>query len=155
MLNVDSLANNKENDFGGKNNNKQKEKERRERERLERERREKERKESTSKTNIDSNIFSLFESFADLEEDGESKKKKKKKNWEYSICYMIDKLSIMESKYQDTETTIINDSKLIKTFKNLHLLKDYALQKYIKEYKQDENVFSVTILFLIKIKNIH
>ena len=106
---------------------------------------------STSKTNIDSNIFSLFESFADLEEDGESKKKKKKKNWEYSICYMIDKLSIMESKYQDTETTIINDSKLIKTFKNLHLLKDYALQKYIKEYKQDENVFSVTILFLIKI----
>ena len=104
---------------------------------------------NTSNTYLSKNIFSLFESFAELEEDNKSKKKKKRKVWEYSICYMIDKLSVMKDKTKNMQSII--NSNIISTFKDLCLLRDYAIKKYLKEYIEDENDFSVTIIFLIKI----
>ena len=104
---------------------------------------------NTSKSSLDKDIFDLFESFAELEEDNKSKKKKKKKVWEYSICYMIDKLSIMNDKTKDIITN--NSNNLISSFNDLCSLKDYALDKYQKEYTEDENNFSTTIIFLIKL----
>ena len=104
---------------------------------------------NTSGPNFDKNIFSLFESFSELEEDRRSKKKHKKKVWEYSLCYMIDKLSIMYNKTQKIQTS--NKGALVTTFDELGSLRVYALKKYQKEYSEDENDFSVTILFLIKL----
>ena len=104
---------------------------------------------NTSGPNFDKNIFSLFESFSELEEDRQSKKKHKKKVWEYSICYMIDKLSIMYSKTKKIQT--INKGSLVNTFDELGSLREYALKKYRKDYSEEENDFSVTILFLIKL----
>ena len=102
---------------------------------------------NTSSANLDKNIFLLFESFVDLEEDNKSKKKKKKKTWEYSICYMIDKLSIIQNK----DLPIQNSKTIYITFEKLNSLKEYVLEKYKKEYSKDENEFSVTIVFLIKL----
>ena len=104
---------------------------------------------NASNTYLTKNIFTLFESFAELEEDNKSKKKKKKKIWEYSICYMIDKLSVMKDKTKNIQSII--NSNIISTFKDLCLLRDYAIKKYQKEYIEDENDFSVTIIFLIKL----
>ena len=102
-----------------------------------------------SKLNFDKNIFDLFESFAELGEDNKSKKKKKKKVWEYSICYMMDKFSIMKDKTKNMPT--LNNSRIISTFNDLCSLRDYALKKYQKEYIENENDFSITIIFLIKL----
>ena len=102
---------------------------------------------NTSSTNLDKNIFLLFDNFVDLEEDNKSKKKKKKKTWEYSICYMIDKLSIIQNK----DLPIQNSKTIYITFEKLNSLKEYVLEKYKKEYSKDENEFSVTIVFLIKL----
>ena len=104
---------------------------------------------NTSNTYLSKNIFSLFESFSELGEDNKSKKKKKKKVWEYTICYMIDKLSVMKDKTKNIQSII--NSNLISSFKDLCLLRDYAIKKYKKEYIDDENDFSVTIIFLIKL----
>ena len=103
----------------------------------------------TSQSGFDKDIFLLFESFADSDENSNNKKKRKK-NWEYSICYMIDKLSIMQSRAKNMRPSNINSNK-INTFNELEFLKDYILKKYKKEYIQDENEFSVIIIFLIKI----
>ena len=105
---------------------------------------------NTLQSNLDKNIFLLFESFADLNEDNNNKKKRKK-NWEYTICYMIDKLSIMQSRAKNMRPAINNNNNKINTFNELENLKDYILKKYKKEYIQGENDFSVTIIFLIKI----
>ena len=105
---------------------------------------------NTSQSDLGKDIFSLFESFTDVDEDTKNKKKRKKKNWEYSICYMIDKLSIMQNRAKNMNQ-VNNNSNKINTFNELDSLRNYALKKYQKEYVQDENDFSVTIIFLIKL----
>ena len=105
---------------------------------------------NTSQSDLGKDIFSLFESFTDVDEDNKNKKKRKKKNWEYSICYMIDKLSIMQNRAKNMNQ-VNNNSNKINTFNELDSLRNYALKKYQKEYVQDENDFSVTIIFLIKL----
>jgi len=95
-------------------------------------------------TNLDKDIISLF----DVHKGDKGKKNNSLKFKEKSICYLIDELSIMISE-EDQKPMSKNNNRI--TLKYLSSLRDYVLEKYQKEYATDENDFSVTILFLIKL----
>ena len=65
--------------------------------------------------------------------ESDESENKKKKHGKHSICYRIDELSIKQNNI------------IIKNFSN------YIFKHYLKDTNPNENIFSVTILFLIKL----
>ena len=96
-------------------------------------------------TNLDKDIISLFEVHKG---DKKGKKNNNIKFREKSICYIIDEISMMMDE-EDQKPMSKNNNRI--TLKYLNSLREYVLEKYQKEYSSDENDFSVTILFLIKL----
>ena len=100
-------------------------------------------------------ILSLSKSYTDLDasinKNGEEKPKKRKKDKklvEHSLCYMIDKISIIQERIKDfVDPSNIKNQKIVE----ISTLKNYVMKKYEKDNYKNENDFSVTILFLIKL----
>ena len=83
----------------------------------------------------------------------EKSKKDKRKNNEtkevYTPFYIMDILSYININNKTKDILYIN--KEISVCKQFYELKDYLLSKYKDEYKEDKNLFSVCIIFAIKI----
>ena len=67
----------------------------------------------------------------------------------YSPFYIMDKLSYFNIKNKTKDKVKINDNITIN--KRFYYLKDYLLSKYKDEYNEEQNQFSVCIIFSIKI----
>ena len=101
-------------------------------------------------------ILSLSKSYNELDEtlnkngeqEGKSKKKRKEKKIIHSLCYMIDRISIIQEKMKElADISCVKNQQIL----DINSLKNYVMKKYEKENYKNENDFSVTVLFLIKL----